>query len=182
MKKSFLLLLVLVLAVGIMGCSREKTVVTYVNNDTEYVVNTVERTISDGKYTYTYIQNEASVTFFYPNGMTYSEGEWIVGTYSDEDFYYFGDHDYPSGGLLYRAWEHATDEGYRFAPKGFQIIGCLVMLSMGAVLFFLPEEAVYLRTALWVRNVEPTEFAIKATRFSGIAVAVVGLILLFLPT
>ncbi len=175
MKK--LILLLLSLALLLWGCaSREvQTKHTVIAYDLTMAVDTQAKTITHGEDIYTYEISGNTTRITYPDGSWYLEMDNGTGgsiswsdDYSDDGFYL-------RGMILLSA----LDQLPKPEPvKVGKLLAALVLMGGGLFLVLKPEVAFGLRYGRWIKDAEPTEYAIGWTRFSGVAAIVIGIILL----
>ena len=175
----FLLALLLIFALS--ACQKEElTVYTVTKEGISYTVDRENCTIADGKYTYRYtFEGNASTynaTITYPNGASY----WWKGT----DFGGYGGNSNGYDENLYTSGEVLTDiltEKAPKAPKSFRnILGGLIFLCFGILFAAKPEVFARRRVYLWVKNAEPSDFAINMYRASGFLMVIVGVVMLII--
>lgn len=181
MKRTRVLILLLLAAFLMFGCAQTQSVytvdVSYNGVDMEFTVDTENGTITDGEHVYTYdwdgSDSDHNATITYPNGATYYESMsggvgnmgWSVGY--DPDTYVDGDT------LIYVLSVSAPEE-----PSGNPVVG-LILIALGAFYTFAPHAAWYLSYGWRFKDAEPSDAALIISRISGVAVAVFGLFTLF---
>ena len=155
------------------------------DNDTAYVVNLENRTISDGQYTYHYTITSDSgctkVTFTYPDGGTY-----FVEKRNGNAFGYGGYNAelYTDGDVLWDILEqHLAANQITLTDKGKltfeKLLAAFVLWGVGALQLAAPGFFAMLKVIWWVRDAEPSDFAIVMTRISGAICILVGIFILF---
>ncbi len=175
MKKLILFLLILLL---LCSCAAEQP---QPGLDNGIIVDTAKQTIYDGQYTYQYkvVGNEITIT--YPNGSFFTKefGSGFVVGGGEVDSYEFVSPQYDLFEAVERIYnpeepkeEPEEDTGHRAGV----IFGGLFLAAFGLFLILLPEVACYIRTSIWVRDAEPTEFAIKYTRICGVLCVLISVI------
>ena len=203
MKKTLAILLALVMVLTLAACQQapEGTTWEHIEKDGEVIgleINFDEQTITAGGiiggviaegssgeilqptspkkgdvYHYTYEEDRITIT--YPNGASWWQSGGIGG--------WDGDYDtqrYIAGDTL--AWH--LDKAYRNSGKNWDevvLIGmiCLLIIGFGILDIIHPEILFKMRYTLWVRDAEPTEFALMMSRIGGV-VAVVAAVIMFL--
>ena len=175
----FLLALLLIFALS--ACQKEDlTVYTVTKEGISYTVDRENCTISDGKHTYRYtFEGNAStynVTIHYPNGASY----WWEGT----NFGGYGGNSSGYDESLYASGEVLTEileEKAPKPPKSFaEILGGLIFLGFGILFAAKPEVFARRRVCLWVKNAEPSDFAISMYRISGVFMIIASVVLLII--
>ena len=164
-------------------------------NGTVYTVDKENGTISDGKYTYFYeFEGNASdykVTITYPNGTT---GSWHQERNHGTGFGFQGglgtDYTYcdnlaeaiAQGALKAPQPPEEPKEPIKFrGPRAFeQILGSLLLISLGIIFVTKPKEMARAKFSFWVRNAEPSDLAIWMYRIVGVWVTFAGVITMFL--
>ncbi len=155
------------------GCSN--TVETVELQNRTLTIHREEKTITDGLYTYQYEASERDVRIIYPDGSWYQESINSLGrtmSWSDD---YESDPDYADGGALVQAVESIQQKKSR-SPGIW--LGAGLLAAMGLFFLLAPELAWHIRCSLWIRNAEPTEFALNWCRFSGVVSIALAIILL----
>ena len=183
MKKRILILLLL-LALVLSACG-DQTAIHMVEYDNHILVlDTGNKTITQGDTVYTYeIAEHGSVTrytIFYPDGASYSMSRSSGGISSGGgDALYHGSERLDGNGLIDIVMKY---EGRNQAKqKNPTLFLCgLVIIGLGVFLTTAPYTAWYIRWGRWYRDAEPSDFALGFTRFSGVAMIVMGVIVLFI--
>lgn len=178
MKRVWVALIALLIAVSLFGCGKENTVFTVNRNDITYKVDTEKKTISDGNHIYSFsFSGDASsykATIRYPNGSSYwfsKNGNTGYGGWSDD----YVETAYVSGSMLIDIIED-------IAPKPANTgdaLGGLLLIALGIFNAAAPGTAWYLERGWWYKNAEPSDMALAFTRGAGIVAIIVGVILLF---
>jgi len=172
-----ILLLLLLLALTVLGCAKQESVYTVVQNGMEFKVDTEHKTISDGVNTYQYqFSGDAhsyKITITYPNGATYQYARTGGMGYGSLDDEYAADA-YAMGDMLAQVVQ--TDAPKHTNPG--KMMGALVMLILGALEVFFPEKLWSLRYGWRYKNAEPSDAALIVGRICGGGLIVVGVILL----
>ena len=179
--KRILAILLLAVTVFFAGCQKIPETYTYRNNGKTLTVNTVEKTIRDGRHLYHYTLSEDNgITITYPDGSVYPDktsatGMIIIGgEYGIEDT----NSPYLSGWVLVNSLEKAVGKNPTF-HVGFFLLG-LILVGLGLFNYLDPETAIYLRHMWWFKDAEPTDYAIWMTRVSGIIAIISGAILVLI--
>ena len=177
MKRVWVVVLALLMAVMLFGCGKENTVFTVNRNDVTYRVDTEKKTISDGTYTYNYsFTGDAStydVTIRYPNRSSYwfsKNGNIGHGGWSDD----YVETAYASGGVLVDIIEETAQEPVNIG----KIFGGILVIAIGIFNAAAPETAWYLERGWWYKNAVPSDMALAFTRGTGIVAVILGVILL----
>ena len=192
-RKFAVLLLALLLVLSLAACKAEEPAATeesaiysVTRNEGIYTIDTGNCTISLGNYTYKYeFQGDTSayvVTFLYPNGQS---GTWKQNNGSGIGIGYTG-----GFGTLYADSSQLAEVLVKVlvqqdpslnAQKG---IGgsplFLLIILIGIVHLAFPEAMIRFEVTLWIKNAEPSDFAISATRALGIFAILFGVIGLLL--
>ena len=175
------MLLLLAVTVFFAGCQKIPETYTYRHNGKTLTVNTVEKTIDDGRYLYHYTLSEDNgITITYPDGSVYPDNTSslpviIIG---NDNVIEDTNSPYLSGWVLVNSLEKAVGKNPTF-HVGFFLL-CILMLGAGAFLILDPETAIYLRHMWWFKDAEPTDFAIGMTRFGGVISAICGVVMTIL--
>ena len=177
MKFLRLFFLFALLAALLAGCAATPEVYTVSYNGTDYTVDTVNGTISDGLYTYLYeiegTSDRRSTTITYPGGAQYywtqSSGGGLGGWSDDYDLSRYID-----GDTLLNVLEMSAPKEY----SGHPVVG-LLLIALGAWYVLAPHSAWYLSYGWRYRDAEPSEAALIISRISGIAVILFGIFTIF---
>lgn len=175
MKRIFAIFLLAALL--LLGCAPEETVHTVTLNrngiDYAFTVDTENRTISDGQYTYTYTVNGDHTTISYPNGARYywtQDGMFGSGGWDNN----YDPNTYADGDMLIDAINETkpeTVDGHIFAG--------LSLAALGAFYTFAPHAAWYLSRGWMYKNTEPSDAALIVARISGVILMILGLAFAF---
>ena len=179
MKHFRLLIPLLVLALLLSGCAGEPMPYEYVQGDISVTVDPVKHTITHEENVYLYgvekFDTRTEYVIQYPNGAIYywtATGNGGSGGWSDD----YDEFRYIPGDFLVDALRQSVSQ---ISPsrekKGNFGIGLLLM-GLGAVNFFIPELAFYLRYGWAVENAEPSDAYITWTKIGGVLAAIIGLI------
>ena len=168
-----IIVIFLLAALLLSGCAPEETVHTVTLNrngiDYAFTVDTENRTISDGQYTYTYTVNGDHTTITYPNGARYywtQNGMFGSGGWDD----HYDPQTYTDGDMLIDVMDETTPE----PKKGNFLVG-LLLAALGAFHTFAPYAAWYLSRGWLYKNAEPSDAALVLARISGVIMMVLGL-------
>ena len=134
--------------------------VTVVDSNGNNIVDTPPEEELD-IYHYTYDNGEIVIS--YPNGATCWESPTATGAVSGWD----GDYDtdrYIDGDVLALQLKQAYyDAKDRFTLDGRILVGSLFLMIVGAIMAYNPEMMATLRMRWWVKDSEPTEYALRST-------------------
>ena len=178
MKRVWVALIALLIAVSLFGCGKQKNVYTVRRNDITYRVDTEQHTISDGTYVYNYsFSGDAAsykATVRYPNGSSYwfsKNGNSGYGGWSDD----YVETAYVSGSVLVDIIEETAQKPVNIG----KIFGGILLIVLGIFNAASPGTAWYLQRGLWYKNAEPSDMALAFTRGAGVVGIIVGVVLLF---
>ena len=170
--------ILLTLLLSACGASEVSTVYTVTKNNVDYVVDTENETISDGKYEYSYEfsgnKSEYSVRIKYPDGAVYSSSvsdSWGSGSWSNG----WREKGYADEDVL-------TDVLLEGAPKEIQLekgLAALFLAGMGVFCIMSPESVWHLNYGWRFKNAEPSDMALGFNRMSGLIAVIAAVILLF---
>ena len=179
MKRLSFVLIVLLLSATLFGCGQKQTVHTVTMDGKNFTVDSGQKTIYDGEYTYQYQASgdasSFSVTITYPNGSSYwtnrNNGMGMSGWSDDyaEDAYVPGD--------------TLVDIVQTRAPRqvsGVQILSGLVLIALGIFSMAVPQASWYLSYGWRFKDAEPSDVALVYARIGGGVAIAAGLILLLL--
>lgn len=177
MKFLRLFFLFALLAALLAGCAGAPEVYTVSYIGTDYTVDTVNGTISDGLYTYLYeiegTSDRRSTTITYPGGARYywtQSGSGGLGGCSDD----YDPVRYADGDTLLTVLEMSAPKEY----SGHPVAG-LLLIALGAWYVLAPRAAWHLSYGWRYRDAEPSEAALVISRVSGIAVILFGFFIMF---
>ena len=179
MKRLWIVLVALLLTASLFGCAQKQTVYTVTMDEMDFTVDAVQKTISDGEYTYHYRSSgdasSFSVTITYPDGSSYwtnrKNGMGMSG-WSDD----YAEDAYVSGDTLVKVVQTG-------APKqvnGDQILGSLVLIVVGIFNLAVPKASWYLGYGWHFKDAEPSDAALAYARIGGGVAIAAGLILLLM--
>ncbi len=171
LKKLVPILLALLL---LCGC-QPKTVQTVRHGDWNFTVDLKENTVSDGTYTYDYQLSGKTLRIVFPDGSWYEESKNGMVTVSDWSDHYDSNPDYADAGDIGQVIWSLQKKQERSPGVYF---GAGLLMVMGLICLLRAEWVWHLKYRLWVRDAEPTEFALNWTRISGFVMILLGIILL----
>jgi len=178
MRRLLIILLAMLLTASLFGCAKQETVYTVDKNGVEFQVDTIEKTISDGKNIYKYEFSGDSSSYHakitYPNGSSYSfsqsgytgSGSWS-GDYNETIYV-------PGDTLIDIIAEDAPRKG-----NSGMFFGKLILIALGLFELLAPEASWYISHGWKYKDAEPSEAALVFTRIGGGIVIAVAIILLF---
>ncbi len=189
MKRIVALLLIVVMAVSLIACSTSPrgTALQTVEHNGNNVMLTFdydEKTITasnkwndtgEANAVYCYEYDGGNITITYPNGAVWIESPTSTGAAISWDDNYDPQR-YIEGDVLARYLEEAHRPRSREGIVGIGF-ACLIMATVGVVMFAVPEELIEMKYGWRFKNAEPTEFAIKEVRISGIVVVIVAVVI-----
>lgn len=168
-----IIVIFLLAALLLLGCAPEETVHTVTVNrngiDYAFTVDTENRTISDGQYTYTYAVRGDTTTITYPNSAQFywtQDGYLGAGGWDD----HYDPQTYTDGDMLINVIDETTPE-----PKNGNFLAGLLLAALGAFYTFAPHAAWYLSRGWLYKNAEPSDAALILARISGVIMMVLGL-------
>ncbi len=169
MKKAWILCLCLLLF-SLTGC-RDQAPASITRGGVTYTIDPVSRTITDGTLTCDYSISGNGITVTHPDGFSYTKsGNNYMGTG-------------PLSGERSDNWDYdgfiAALEEHRekgSIPWGRKFLGLLLMAA-GGLSLAKPEWDWFLRRGWMYKDAEPSEAYLGVTRFSGIALLLVGIFL-----
>ena len=176
MKKLLLVFLLCLSLLLLPACSKKEPVYEVEYSGKTYVVDTVNQTIQDDDFTYSYeiSHGRTGITIEYPDGSTYwwqKNGSVSYGGWSN-------DHDpskYPTDGtVLIEVLEQE-------APKQRSeknIFPFFLLLILGLFNLLAPEASWYLSYGWRYKNAEPSDAALVMARVSGGMVIAAAILLL----
>ena len=178
MKQFWIFAMVILLLVSFCGCAQQEQVYTIDRNGTQFLVDTENRTISDGSHTYhymlSYTASSSSVTITYPNGSSFYDTVVKGGSgssgWSDD---YKADA-YASGWTLSAVVRQTIPKP---EPTG-KIIAGLILIALSIVEIAFPQGLWYLRYGWHFKNAEPSDGALAAVRVGGVVGIILGAVLL----
>ncbi len=160
------------------GCASQETVKEVNTWGHTFTVDTQAQTLYDGTYTYSYTQSGSNVQITYPDGSCYHASTDAVGIASWNDDYDSSPFSkYAAGHHLVSAVVEATKE--KRIPTYNIVMGSLLIV-MGIVTVLWPGLGIKLQYAIWVRDAEPTDFALAFGRVVGVICVIAGIVAFFL--
>ena len=199
MKRTVALLLLVVMVITLSACSTSPrgTEVQMIEDNGNIVMLTFnydEKTISAGsslftvydpdgelvweedcKDIYRYEYDGGNITITYPNGAVWIESPTSTGAAISWDDNYDPQR-YIEGDVLARYLEEAHRPRSREGIVGIGF-ACLIMATVGVVMFVVPEELIEMKYGWRFKNAEPTEFAVWEVRIGGIVVVIVAVVI-----
>lgn len=176
MKKCRVLFVVMILVISLLGCSRQDGVYTVTVNGTDFFVDPVEMTVTEGENVYRYSfsgdSSDYRVTIQFPDGSSYwysqSDGSGIGGWSED-----YREDNYVSGDTLVNM---ITQKAPNKANSG-RILGGILLVALGVFDLVFPRVSWYLGYGWRYKNAEPSDAALIFARIAGGIVAVLGIVL-----
>ena len=189
MKRTVALLLLVVMVITLSACSTSPrgTALQAVEHNGNNVMLTFdydEKTITasnkwndtgEANAVYRYEYDGGNITITYPNGATWIESPTSTGAAISWDDNYDPQR-YIEGDVLARYLEEAHRPRSREGIVGIGF-ACLIMATVGVVMFAVPEELIEMKYGWRFKNAEPTEFAVWEVRIGGIIVVVVAVVI-----
>ena len=199
MKKCAIFLLLALLMITMMGCSREETTYERTVNGETYVIDSKNQTLTHEGAVYTYTITEKSSKEYIRFGLLrvqYPDGTWYereidsdgnLGLSYEKTSSNYDEKTYPRGEDLCYALEKealraaGAEDDKDSGENTAMIVVAIFLAGVGAFLLLFPEAAHHLNYGLWVKDAEPTEFALGYTRFAGVVLIAICIgVLLFL--
>ena len=172
------LVIVLILVVSLCACASTSPTYTVTKDNVEYVVDTENKTISDGTHTYQYEFSGNSATYdvniTYPDGSTYwfaMSGHTGHGGWSDD----YNEDRYIDGDTL---CEVLLEKAPKESNPG-KIFAVILLAAIGVFNIVSPYYAWYLEYGWRYKNAEPSDLALGLNRVGGVIAAIAAVILLF---
>ena len=178
MKRTSLVLCVLLVFL-LCACGKTSTTYTVIKNNVNYLVDTEQKTISDGEHVYHYnFSGNASsykMDVTYPDGSTYwfsksgysGQGGWSDGY--DEKKYVDGD----------TLCEVLLEKAPREANSG-NIFAAVFVAAIGVFNIVSPYTAWYLEYGWRYKNAEPSDIALGLNRVVGVIAVIIAVVILFI--
>ena len=198
MKKIVGFLLLALLIASLVACARTETIYERTVNGETYVINRENDTVTHDGNVYKYmlfgvgtnVSSSWSLTITYPDGSWYrkdvdSNGYVELGSEQTSDDY--DPKKYAKGEDLCYVLEELTLKAASGGGNGLtqekmiaKVLASLVLISVGVLNLVFPGLFHSLKYRLWVRDAEPTEFAVGMARIAGVIYIVMGIsVLLF---
>ena len=133
----------------------------------------------DRKDEYRYEYDNGDITIHYPNGATYWESASANGAIGGWDGNYDTDRYIDGMTLAMQLTQAYNNSGKNWDEVVIMGLVCLVVIGLCLVDVIHPEWFFELRYSLWVRNAEPTEFALMMSRMGGV-IGIVLCVIMFL--
>ena len=198
MKKFTLFLLLALLSFGMVACAEQVTTYEYTVNGETYAIDVAKQTLThkDAVYTYENLRKQSEGVFqggtirlTYPDGTWYqsdidSDWRFVLGTEKTSSNY--DENTYPRGGDMFHALEKAllqaaeANDSTAGDETGMKIVFVVLFGVPGVVCLIFPEAACHLGHSMWIKNAEPSEFALGYTRGVGVFLIVISLGVLIL--
>ena len=186
MGKTRIFWLILCLALSLCACKEPQTVFTVEKNGVTYTADVEVRTLSDGRYTYSYYtvgvtdvngNQSKTVNIIYPGNESWAvkwdfSGKQTVEKYNWIDGYH--DEKYPDGRILAEIVRDLPEP--KPEPDWVRAILGGVLVLVGVLQFRFPTALIRWQYALYVRDPEPTDFAQVMGRIAGVILAVAGIV------
>lgn len=186
MGKTRIFWLILCLALLLCACEEPQTVFTVEKNGVQYTADIENHTLSDGRYTYNYYtigvtdvngNHSETVNIIYPGNESWAvkwdfSGKQTVEKYNWIDGYH--DEKYPAGTILAEIARDLPEP--KPEMQWAQIIGGGVLILFGGLQTAFPCALWKWRYALYVRDPEPTEFAMVMGRIAGVILIAAGIV------
>ena len=125
---------------------------------------------------YRYEYDGGNITITYPNGAVWIESPTSTGAVISWDDNYD-----PQRYIEGDVFAMYLDRAYMSPQIREGIVGigfaCLIMATVGVVMFVVPEELIEMKYGWRFKNAEPTEFAVWEVRIGGIVVVIVAVVI-----
>ena len=199
MKKLSVFLLLALLILSMVACSERVTTYERTVNGETYLIDTRNQTLTHEGKVYTYTITEKSSTAYsrfgllrvqYPDGTWYEkeiESDGYLGLSYEKTSSNYDENTYPRGSDLCYVLEQETlkaagkEDEQDFGENAAYIVVAIALAGVGVFLLLFPEVAHHLNYGLWVKDAEPTEFALGYTRFAGVMLIALGVgVLIFM--
>ena len=177
MKKCMVLFVVMIIVISLLGCSRQDGVYTVTVNGTDFFVDPVEMTVTEGENVYRYSfsgdSSDYRVTIQFPDGSSYwysqSNGMGQGGWSQD-----YREGTYASGNTLVNV---ITKNVPKKADPG-RFWGGILLVALGVFDVIFPKVSWYLGYGWRYKNAEPSDGALFFARMAGGIAAALGILLL----
>lgn len=182
MKRIGLYLLTLMMLLSLCACGKGDVYDVYLDEGI-FTVDTVNETITHEGISYPYDLREygsgVMIDLTYPDGSTYTWTRTMnIGYGGGSDDY--DENRYIDADILLDVLEEETSVRREDRSGKFILLG-LIAVPIGLFYFFAPKTVWWLEHCWWVKDGEPTDFALAMTKFGGIILILVGLISLIYP-
>ena len=141
--------------------------------------NVIGNTQTEEEDVYHYTYEDGDITITYPNGATYWESASANGAIAGWDGDYDTDRYIDGMTLAMQLTQAYNNSGKNWDEVVIMGLVCLVVIGLCLVDVIHPEWFFELRYSLWVRNAEPTEFALMMSRMGGV-IGIVLCVIMFL--
>ncbi len=172
MKKILLTMITMILLLSACG---KGSIYTVTYGEEEFIVDTVNHTISHYDEVYKYQVSGSRYEITYPDNSTYwwsQQGNFGSGGFSDD----YNEAKYVSGDVLVDVLSSKYESSN--TQKSFLLI--IILLIIGIWHVVSPYSTWYLNYGWRYKNAEPSDTALFLARFSGIVTIIIALILLFI--
>jgi len=177
MKRLCIVILILVLTLSLAGCGEQGPEYAFDRYGNEYTIDWEAGTISDGtniyEFTYEGDSEDYSVRIEYPNGGSYHWGE-SGGFGSGGGNSKYDPKRYTDADILIQLLEENAPRGLRLG----NILAALVLIGGGIFCIASPETVWFWQSGWRYRDAEPSDMALTASRVSGIAAVIIGIIVM----
>ena len=184
MKAVRLLIIAAAILLCLSACLSQEVETTYTKqlNGTTYTIDSANKTISDGEYTYSfttrpYGSGGYEINITYPNGSTYwwqSSGNFAHGGWSDD----YDDTKYARGDDLCEILGGGMSASQSGSDKNVGVI--FILLLIGVFNTAAPRTAWYLGYGWRFKDAEPSEAALFLNRAGGILALVIAVFMIIL--
>ena len=141
--------------------------------------NVIGYTQTEEEDVYHYTYEDGDITITYPNGATYWESASSNGAIGGWEGDYDTDRYIDGMTLAMQLTQAYNNSGKNWDEVVIMGLVCLVVIGLCLVDVIHPEWFFELRYSLWVRNAEPTEFALMMSRMGGV-IGIVLCVIMFL--
>ena len=141
--------------------------------------NVIGNTQTEEEDVYHYTYEDGDITITYPNGATYWESASSNGAIGGWEGDYDTDRYIDGMTLAMQLTQAYNNSGKNWDEVVIMGLVCLVVIGLCLVDVIHPEWFFELRYSLWVRNAEPTEFALMMSRMGGV-IGIVLCVIMFL--
>lgn len=199
MKKFAVFLLLALLIFSLAACAREQLGYERTVNGETYLIDTKNHTLTHDGKVYTYSITEISSNAYARYGLLrvqYPDGTWYEREIDDDGYLglsyektssNYDENTYPRGADLCYALEKETikaavgEEDGDSSERNVIVFVSVFLILAGGVNVAFPQLGVYLKHAMWVKDAEPSEFAIAYSRVVGVIFIALGIgVLIFM--